>query len=317
MRRLHEPDAGPLLARSVELGPNRATTHILLGRWFVVFGRRAQGWGELRQAARVDPRATGAVASEMVRLDAELTELEALVTSEKIADLIVPLLEARKRTGDAEAIDASIIERFSPAVPARLRQIARARAAGNLDDARRLADALIAAAPTDPIGYVTASSLAADDAKAEAYLADGMRHGGRDVRLLEELVRRRAVRLGINALQTEFAELQAALEKEGAAPSRIPVLKAQIESARGNNFNAVKYYLDAWKMVPENIGLLESAAELAQRTGQTNYALNLWEKLMALRPDEARYRERVDAFHASSKLAPVPSASQLLPELSP
>lgn len=307
LARIRTPDAGPFLVRAIELGPNRGLSHLLLGRWFATFGRKAQGFAEYREAVRVDPSMRGRIAEEMVRFDADRFELVALASSEAIVDVAVPLLERKGRHDDAQALDDHAVATFPPAVTARVRTIERARAAKDLDRARRLARELMAAAPGAPKAYAITASLEPDEAIAEEILALGLQKTG-DLALREELVRRRGKRLGLEAITADLAALQEAYEQSGAPPWKTSVLKAEIERARGRASAAIHHYLAAAASAPEDVRFLEAAAGLASQSGQTALAMSLWGRLAALRPDVPKYREMQQKAKGSAPAGIAPAA---------
>ncbi len=312
LARLRSPEAGPFLVRAIELGPNRGLSHLLLGRWFATFGRKPQAYAEYREAVRVEPSIRARVVEDMVRLQADRFELLAFATSEAMVDVAVPLLEAKGRKDDAHALDEHAVASFPPAVAARARMIERARAGKDLDLARRLARELMTAAPEVAKGYVAAAALEPDDAIAEEILVLGVQKTG-DLAVREELVRRRGKRLGLEAIATELSELQQAFEESGAPPWRLPVLKAEIERSRGRASAAIRHYLDAAASAPEDVRFLETAANLATQTGQAALAQSICGRLVALRPDDPRYREMLQKARSMGSSPVVPVGAPALP----
>ncbi|MGZ3476436.1 MAG: hypothetical protein ACXWUG_21320, partial [Polyangiales bacterium] len=203
------------------------------------------------------------------------------------------LLEQRKRFDDAAAVDDFLIETYPPAINARVRKIERARVAKNLDEARALAAQLRATAPESPQAWIASASLAETEDEAEAFLFDGIRRTGKDFAIVEALTKRRAIRLGLAAIPNDLAEYQAALERAGRPAYQFHVFKAEVELARHHPSAAIRYYLDAAAAAPESLTFIERAAVLAEQTGQTNMAQSLWTRLATMRPEDPKYREKV------------------------
>ncbi len=309
VRRLRDVAAGAFLVRSVERGPNRGMTHVWLARWFALHGRKPQAWAELRGLLAIDPAYAPTVVVEMVRLDAEIAELEAVVTDEVTAGLVASHLDARGRKAEAEAMDASTIARFPPAMDARIRQIRRARGTDQ-ERARRLAREMLALSPKTSEAWLLAAELEPTDLEAEKTLLAAKPVLGDDVAILEALTRRRGLRLGVPAIADDLARLQIAYEAIGAPPAKLPVLKAEIELARNRPSAALRYFLDAAAAAPEELSYLERAATLASSTGQTALAQSLWSRLVTMRPEDPRYRDGLQAAAAAaSSYAPLPVPS--------
>ncbi|MCI0480688.1 MAG: tetratricopeptide repeat protein, partial [Candidatus Dadabacteria bacterium] len=70
-----------------------------------------------------------------------------------------------------------------------------------------------------------------------------------------------------------------------------------------NNMTAIEKYLE---LMPDDVKMLERKAEILEKTFQKDEALDTYRKLVELKPDVAKYRDRVSALSPEPEPAPEP-----------
>lgn len=314
VRRLPQPEAGGLLSWAVRRGPLRAQAHFWLARWFVAHGRSAQAFAEYREALRLSRALTEPIIDDILRANAPLADVLATIVRPEDYEATARSLDERHRDADADAIDEAQKAKFPPALGAWIRQIGRARKRGDAARARQLAVELLAVAPREPAAHVMRATVEPDDLGAELLLSNAITELGQDPQLLEALVRRRGVRLGVPAVASEATKLrQALVEREGTA-YRVDGLLAEIELARGMPGKALAHYLDGATASPDGLAFLDEVARIAEQVQRFQVALSALRRLEAAHPNDPRYPHAIErvlakaasAVHSAPTAVPAP-----------
>lgn len=316
--RLPGGEAGPHLIRAVSLSPHRAFTHIWLGRALLGFGRAPQAWGEYREALRLSAPAAEAVIADVVGFGAPLREIETMTTSESTLRLAVARLEGAKRPADAAALDEGFIERFPPAPEARLRRARRAAAAGDVAGALRQARELRDLVPNEGRAYILVAKLTPESLEAEAELERGVARCPDDPEVIEALLYRRGLRVGLEEVASLAERTRDLTLRKGLPVGRFQALMGSIELARKRPAKALDFYLDATATYPAAWGGVEACAAAAEATGSWTVAHLAWTRLSSNSPDDRRFAEGAARAHASmtqgaSALPPSPQGADARP----
>jgi tetratricopeptide (TPR) repeat protein len=298
-------DGGRFLARAVTLGPARAQAHFWLARWFAAADMRPQAWAEYRAAIALSPTYVQLSLHDMLQFGASLAELEVVAHDERLLEVVSFELIRAKRLDDAAHVDALIIARFPPAVPARSRTIERLIQSGEKEKARDETRALIAAAPTAPQGYLFDARLEHDPKAAVAILERGLAVVGDNAELLMALIRMRSEQEPMSALSSELDRLnRVVVARDGSAVSYHAFL-AECALARKQPTAALRHFLDAAAASPDGLAHLETAAQLADSLALHHIAASSWRKLSFAKPDDARYRAALEKAEAAAKAVPI------------
>lgn len=275
------PRAGPMLARAVTLGPNRAAGHFWLARWFVAGGRKGQAWTEYHAAVALAPETSELVLRDALNAGATNDELAAIADANGPLNIAARLLASVGRSADG--IDDMIIQRYPPAVAARLRKFDRELSRGDRKTAEASARALIAAAPTSPAGYV-ALAKAVPDTDAIAVLEGGIAAAGDEPEILEAIATKRAALQGLDAARADLARLTTSLQNRGKTLETYHALLGKLELGVGHAVAALRHYRDAAAAAGHPDAYLEEIATAAERARDWTAAAAALRRLIELQP---------------------------------
>ena len=286
VRLLSTPDAAPLLARAIKLGPGRPQGHFWLARWLLRAGRRAQAWAEYREALRLAPAFRDPVLNDLILVQAPLDELEATFTTQLDLESVSVRLVDKGRIEEAQRLDDDLLRMFPPAIQARLRIIARLVAAQDIVAARASATELTMLAPKDWRGYLALAGATNPGESREAIIERGLAACGEARALLEAMVRERGVRLGLAAVQDELERLRN-LYAERGEPDRYFALQADIELMCEHPAAAVRLWLEAASAAVTNGDVyIQTAASVAEKNGMPELATSLYRRLAQHDPND-------------------------------
>jgi tetratricopeptide (TPR) repeat protein len=307
------PQAGPLLARAVTLGPWRAQSHYWLARWFESKGRRGQAWAEYREAVRLNPALSAWALADLIRQGSSVYELESVQASEGQFEDASVALERSGRKVDSVQLDDWMIDQFRVAARARFRRVLRLRDTGLFDEANRESQAFLKVAPNEHNAYLAAAALEKDTLRAEGWLVRGTEVLPNNPELLSALIRRRGARLGLESLAPELERLRAALASRQESPVVVDELMGDVERERGHLARAMSHYLDAASSAGDGAaGYYEKAARAAEDLPDLALAEKYWRRVAIDRPGQAWILERADRAAAARKqsLSHVPGGAQ-------
>jgi tetratricopeptide (TPR) repeat protein len=302
-------EAGPYFARAEALGPGWAMNHFWFARWFAGQGRQGQAWAEFREASRLDPSLAPAVIGELIALGAPIDDLISVAPKTEALEGAAVELARSGRAADAASLDERVLLWNPGAIGARIRQIDRAKAAGQVELAKTRAEQLLLEFPLEDRAVIMAAHIQPDPLQAEKLLQEGLERVPESLNLLQEVINLRGRRLGVEAVTVELAALMRQLSASGGPPELPHVLSAQIEIARKRPGSAVARFLDAASVAVTPRGYLEEAARLAEDSGQLGVAEATWRRLADLYPQEPAYAEalaRVNRAVFQRALAPTP-----------
>jgi len=263
----------------LQQNPNNGEARLLLGEALLEMHDPASAENELRRALALK-QPESKVLPALARSMFELRQFDGLFkefASRKLAD---PTGQARVRsyigeaylaTGDttraAQAFDAALAS-VPDYTPARLGQVRLAVREGRLDDAVRIADAVIRASPQSVDAYVL---------KADALLARGDRDEARG--LLQKALQVDATSLPAHfslislaldegALDAAAAEIEAA-RKVGRGDLRITYFDALLAFRKGDLNKARDYTLQVLKRAPDHVPTLVLAGAIELQAGRS------------------------------------------------
>jgi len=291
--RSHDGTVAPsLFLHAVNLGPARPQTHFWFARWFVAAGRRGQAWAEYRQSVRLSPEFTEPVLRDVVSSGAALAEVLTLTTDGVSCEIGVRELDRVGRSADAAAVDDMCAATVTDAYDAHLRI---ARRLLTIDRLRAVAalDTLLSQVPPPPARVYIARAGVEVGTAAEKVLEAGLTALGEDPLLLEELVRSRGTRLGLEHTKDEIDRLRAALLAMRRGLCRLHGVQGDVSVLRGEPRRALSHYLDAG-LSREGVEFLEKAARLAEDLGLFEVASQAWSRLQGYFPSEPRFKQGVD-----------------------
>ncbi|MBI2388855.1 MAG: O-antigen ligase family protein [Deltaproteobacteria bacterium] len=292
--------AGAMLARAVKLAPLRASGHFWLARWFVAADRRSQGWAEYRESVRLAPESIELVLRDVVDARARVTEVAAIADSEAALSVAVRFFDAHQL--DAEPLDDILIERYPPAVSARVRKSDRALARGQRAIAETLAREIVALAPANPAGHL-ALARSLTDAEAVRTLEVALAIAGENSELLRALAIRRATANGLDSALPDLARLRIALEHEQQPLELYHATAGHLQLAAGHAHAALRHYVDAAAIAQNPDAYLEEIAAAAVDARDYPRAIDALRRLVTLKPGSARHQSelaRVQALAAQA-----------------
>lgn len=297
----------PLLARSLDLYPGSAVSHLYVGRTLARAGKQDQALVEYMVTVRRRPRLVPMVADEVIRLTDGFQQArkwarlpgDRLLVYEALAEAYLRAHrphEARRADVAALAVD--------PEAPGPLkRSIRRHMDAEMWSEARKLAMRL-ASVPGERVSGLSylASIESARGRSGEAVrlyekaLAIEPEHRG----ILEKLARIHFENGDEDTLLEVLDRLQAASRDE-REKGRSLVIRAQYMKKLGKNNQALATYLEAARCLPDDASIWKAVARLQEQKGDPVAALEAYRELERIEPENPVWSQKVEDIVLQAK----------------
>jgi tetratricopeptide (TPR) repeat protein len=279
-----------MLNRAIILCPQCGGAHIEAARDLWRLGRRQQALLEWRTVLALQPAQLPSAVDELARAGAKPTELMALADAHNRHDLS-RLLLGRGMIDAARQMLATSTDQDGVEFHLVAAQIALQ--AKDLPAARAASKQALTAAPRDPRGFLMAAeveSRANDRDKAIQILTDGLRIEPMNVELNRKLLGLLMQTEKWRAIDGALADLRRALSQSGASMTEANLAAASIFEHRGQFQRALAEYQAVVASNPENPGLLLALAHAAEQAGSVTVAIDAYNAVLRLAPDQAEAR---------------------------
>jgi len=300
--RLGRDNPLPWFSRALEVNPDSASAHLYVGRTLLRAGRLDQAMLEMRLASRSDPRLARPIAGFLVSASDDFGVLSRVAADDRdrhlLWEALANELSSRSADAQAEAADNALLGLDPPHPRAIARHARRAAAKGRIAEALELADRLARVDGNEVSAAVLRSEILARDGRDDEALAHlaGVLAAFPDSPELIRTTARTYQRAGRHGKALELAGRLKSVAADSRALAAASVFEGDLEIQEGRTQAAMACFRQAHALAPNDIPLLGRIADLAEKADDGARALDALRKLVALDPENGKWRARLAAL---------------------